>query len=437
MKRTILVLYNLRYVYPVVQSILSHLYAWQAYSQHEVVYVNVAYGWPSHLLDHLHIDAVVFHTRFLGRWSPDKFNAMLDICAPLRQRSCFKVAMPQDEFLNTRVLNEFIETFDVDHILSCAEAPDWDQIYRHIDRNKRTLETTLTGYIDPALRSQVDERLASALSIPQRPIDIGYRAWKAEYWLGRHGQHKVNVAQAVLDHPKAATLACDISLHPDATLKGMAWFDFLMNCKATVGVEGGASVLDETGSIRKLVDDYLKVHPKADFETVRAACFPNEDGQLGLACLSPRHFEACMTKTAQFLVAGHYNGIFKPWEHYVPIEPDYSNLGEVLDTLSEPGRLEAMVNQAYEDIVASEQWTYKTFIAGMDVLIDQRCTAQKILHQEPAGHRRAIERLGQRDQKTWTVMASEMNYHRHKRPLLKKLFYKSQFQWQLHQLSGV
>ena len=51
--------------------------------------------------------------------------------------------------------------------------------------------------------------------------------------------------------------------------------------------------------------------PTATFEEVEAGCFAGLDGNLNLRTISPRHLEACATRTPQILVEGAYSGISK------------------------------------------------------------------------------------------------------------------------------
>jgi hypothetical protein len=167
----------------------------------------------------------------------------------------------------------------------------------------------------------------------------------------------------------AAGLTADISSGRGAgnetkdTLKGDDWYRFLLDCRFTIGVEGGASVLDWDGSINARTHAYLAAHPDASFEEVEAACFPGQDGNLGLMALSPRHLEACATRTCQVLVEGRYNGVLTPGLHYIPLSADLSNISDVLAQMkSEPERIR-MVDAAYRDIVDSGDWTYRGFVA--------------------------------------------------------------------------
>ena len=142
--------------------------------------------------------------------------------------------------------------------------------------------------------------------------------------------HKVRIAEIFDNISKKYNFKTDISLKKEDTLFGDKWFEFLLRCKATIGVEGGASILDRDGTIRKIVLDYLKENPGVTFSEVSDKFLKKVDNALTLRCISPRHFEACITRTCQFLVEGNYNDIFIPWRHYIPIKKDYSNVEEVI-----------------------------------------------------------------------------------------------------------
>jgi len=363
--KTILVLYYTRGVYPLRNTIETHLYCWRRYSKHKVVYVNLHLGFPRRLLERLSIDVVIFHTIFLSQraWSPSLFQKYTKKCSALKALDCMKIAMPQDEFLNTEMLNDFILDFGVTDILTCASESDWPMIYDKIDRSRVRLRTVLTGYLDPDTVDRIDQRKREGL---RRDIDVGYRAWKPEYWLGEHGQHKAWIAEVFEAACNKRGLKSDISMRNEDVLAGDAWFRFLLRCQATLGVAGGASVLDKRGEIKRRVGAYLAEHPGASFEQVRRECFPGEDHKLGLACISPRHLEACATETLQFLVVDGFNGILQPWRHYVPIEKDYSNVEDALEVLADHERVREITTRAYREIVASGRWSYRDFVRDLE-----------------------------------------------------------------------
>ena len=154
----------------------------------------------------------------------------------------------------------------------------------------------------------------------------------------------------------------DISNRHEDTFLGDEWYKFLLRCKYTIGVEGGASILDKDGKIRTKTHEYLYNHPNASFEEIEAACFPNLDGYLKFSPISPRHLEACVTKTCQVLVEGDYNGILEAGKHYIELKRDFSNIDQVLSILKKDNLRQDIINRAYEDIVESGKYTYQVFV---------------------------------------------------------------------------
>jgi len=47
-------------------------------------------------------------------------------------------------------------------------------------------------------------------------------------------------------------------------------------------------------------------------------------------CLSSRHFDAIGTETCQILLPGRYNDVLVADRHYLALEPDFSNIDDVM-----------------------------------------------------------------------------------------------------------
>jgi hypothetical protein len=375
---TIVVFYHARHWLPLRSSNESHLLCWRRYSRHRTLYVNVAFEVPWWFLRRLTIDAVIFDTIFfVMHWQPAYFRARVAQCLPVKHLACPKVAVVQDEFLHMEVVNSFLRDVGVTDVLTCSELSDWPTIYPLLDPRKTRFRTVLTGYVD-------EQRLAGieAQKRPARDIDIGYRAWKSPYWLGEHGVSKVLIGEKIAEAANRRGLRIDIDnpQKPGQYLLGDKWFDFLRRCRTVLGVEGGASVFDYDGSIKLKVEAYTAENPEATFEQTRAECFPEDDHRIDLACLSPRHFEAVMTRTCQVLLAGRYNGIFKPWLHYIPLERDYSNIDEVLNTIADDRLVEEIADRAYNDLVSSGRWTYTAFVRDIETSIIEPAPTQAREH---------------------------------------------------------
>ena len=202
----------------------------------------------------------------------------------------------------------------------------------------------------------------------ERRTSIGYRAAWVPPALGRHGLLKTEIAERVSQAAAGRGLSIDIATGAAATIRGDDWYRFLADCKYTLGVEGGASVHDPDGDLQDATIRYLADHPGASFEEVEANCFPGADGGIAYFALSPRHLEACATRTAQVLVEGSYNGILRPGEHYIELRRDFSNLDEVLDLIESDGDRDRLTEAAYREVVASGEYTYERLVRDVEAV---------------------------------------------------------------------
>lgn len=364
-----LVVYNLMQ-HPLRSTISDHLYSFRRYGRGRTFYLNLAVRALPRWLQNIDYDAVVFHTSFLSqRWIPELFVDQRERAEPLRGLGRAKIALPQDEFIHTGLLSDFINDFEIDHVLSVAPPSEWPKIYATVDRERVAFSQVLTGYLSEETVARIGSIVARQGG--ERPVDVGYRAWAGAPWLGRHGMLKRRIGEAFAERAPGKGLSVDISMEDGDVLNGDDWFRFLAECKYTVGVEGGASVLDRDGVFKDRTEAYLAEHPDAGFDEIEAACFPGEDGKLSLLAISPRHLEACATRTCQVLIEGDYSGVLEAGRHYIPLQPDFSNLGEVLDAITVDERRAEITEAAYRDVVASGRYGYHGLVREVERASDE------------------------------------------------------------------
>jgi hypothetical protein len=80
--------------------------------------------------------------------------------------------------------------------------------------------------------------------------------------------------------------------------------------------------------------------------------------------------EAIALRTALVLFPGEYAGILQPWQHYIPLERDFSNAAEVVGALKNDALLQQMVDRTYREIAVSGELSYRTFASRFDVAVD-------------------------------------------------------------------
>jgi len=337
----------------------DHLYAFRRYSGCRCFYLNLALRMVPWYIARISFDLIVFTTYFLGaRWTREDARRAVTRARRLRSLGGVKIALPQDEFVNTTWLCGFINEFGVDYVFSVAPESEWPVLYPTVDVRRVGFVRVLTGYLDEATLRRI---AVLARAVPERPIAIGYRTAVLPWW-GRFGWIRKRLAEVFTERARSRGWRTDISTQAGAFFNGDDWFRFLLRCRYTLGVEGGASLLDPVGTIQEQCLRYLVDHPGATFEELEAACFPRRDGSLRLRTLSPRHLEACATRTCQILVEGEYSGVLVPGRHYIELKEDFRNLDEVLSMMQHDHLREEITECAYREIVESGRFTYRRFV---------------------------------------------------------------------------
>ena len=274
----------------------------------------------------------------------------------------FKVQFIQDEYRWIDDMTAAIRELGVHVVFTCAEPPEAKRLYGSLPGVETV--TTLTGYIPTRLLGQPVRPLG------ERPIDVGYRGRTVPYWLGALGHDKVRIAtgfQAIADEHG---LVADIDHREERRIYGREWDRFLGSCRCVLGTESGASITDWDRSIERATAEYLAAHPGASFEEVSAAVLAPHEGNLRIGVISPRVFEATAHGAALVQFPGRYSGIVKPWEHYLPLEPDFSNAGEIVARIRDLPFLEEMTARAHRDLLDSGAYSYDVLARAFDAVVD-------------------------------------------------------------------
>lgn len=360
----ILVIYDYYAPFALRQTFADYLYSFGRYSNgHHVYYCNYSCGIPGYLKK-IPFDLIIFQQGFACqfRWGSLSYENYIKEVLPLKSSKAIKVIFCQDEFLKMDRINRFVKEFGIDAIFSVAEESEWNTIYYDVDRSKVRIYKVLTGYLDDHVCETID---TLAKDVPVRDIDIGYRATHAEPWLGKIGLLKIAVADIVDASAKKKGLKTDISTVNEEKkfFLGLDWYRFMLRCKNFIGVEGGSSLFDTDGTVREKITKYQKQHPRSTYDQVEAACFPGMDGNINIVALSPRHLEACVTRTCQILVEGEYSGVLKPGIHYISLKKDFSNVDDALAIAQNDKVRKQITDNAYQDIVQSQSYTYSAFVS--------------------------------------------------------------------------
>lgn len=335
----------------------EHLYSFRNYIKGvEFYYFNACNGIPWYLTIP-EFDGVIIHYTFLiRRYNKKYYKDWSKKIGNLKRIKGYKIGISQDEYAESEKLCTIFKEFGIRSVFTCIPESDYQKVFPCDKISFDKIETVLAGYIDEIAAS----RLKKIVEM-ERPIDLGYRAVKHAYWLGRHSQLKFDIGEFFKNKLASSDLKTDISTSIKDVIHGNKWYKFLLKCRVILGCEGGASLFDPTGEIRIAVEKYIMGNPGATFNEVEAACFPEKDHTLDLITISPRHFESIITKTCQVLVEGEYQGILKPGIHYIELKRDYSNLDIVLEKIHDVEYCKTIAENAYKDIYLSGKYSYNNF----------------------------------------------------------------------------
>ncbi len=360
-KKRILLLYHFPLLSEMRVGVLHHLHTLDHSDvDHDILYYNTVHGAPS-WLRHLRFDAVILHNTLLCmRWSPIFYSWKWNL-RWIKDLECLKIAIPQDEYDHAEILDEWLYEWGISVIFT-----NFDESYRRdlypLLHDNAGFYKSFTGYIDDTVAQDYSQTL---LPMKERPNDIVYRAFNLPFWFGSHGQLKHIIAGVVRKHAQLSGLKCDISTRLEDTIIGPHWIDFLASGKVVIGCESGSSVLDRRGEIQAQIKAILRQTSEISFEELSQR-MPEGWDDYRFFAISPRHFEAIITKTCQILVEGYYDGILERDKHYIPLKKDFSNIDEVLEKVKDVQYLTDIAERAYQDIYISGKYTYRKFAENIE-----------------------------------------------------------------------
>lgn len=345
-------------------TIIDHAFCFKKYdADNEYFYFNIYngrfaedYKW----IDEKMFDVVIFHYSALslrgsdGYWG-DFLQLMIDVW---RDYPCKKVLMPQDDYTITERIWDLALGIKADTIYTVMRECDHAILYPKYKLGDIKIKTVLTGYVEEEYINKIN-----LLEHRYRKYDVVYRARKLPYEVGKHGQLKYELELYFSDRLKNSGLVCDLAntLDNKGAVLGDSWFDFLASSRMVIGCLGGAGFADITGEYEKRTREYTALHTNATYEETKEMCFPDVKENL-TGVISPRIFDAAITKTCQILVGEDYQGILRPNIDYIVLNKDFGNIDDVIRKMKDIDYCEQVANNCYEHVVLSEKYTYRKFV---------------------------------------------------------------------------
>ena len=357
MRRNVLICYSRLPSF--TNAVRDYVHAFGQYSSHCIHYYDMDSGPPDFDLEPY--DCIIFNYCFWARClslTPEFHQLVADF-------SGLKVAILQDEYEYFLWHEKTLIAFGVHIIVTCVPEAHWHEVFRSDAFNGVTFINALTGYVPDSLLN-----VPHSKPLVERNWTLGYRSRPVPFLYGRLTQEKQLIGQRMKEICAERCIPSNIEVTEESRIYGAGWLEFLGNCRAVLGTESGSNVFDFDGSIKPAIAAFLKDRPGADFETVHARFLQGQDDKIHMNQVSPRIFEAIAMRTGLVLFEGNYSGVVRPWEHFIPLKKDFSNVNDVFSALAHLPGMEAMIQRAYDDVIATGRYHFRTFISMLDAHIE-------------------------------------------------------------------
>ena len=327
---------------------------------HNFLYHNIYVSNTSVLKQiNFHVIVLTYSALSLRYLRPrDRYYRIRDVWSFIGDLDAIKLAFPQDDYHNTMELDLLFRGLGVDIIYSVV--PKHMEIFYPLSKRSCELKGVLTGYIDDnsiAMMKQFNK------SFEDREVDIFHRVRMYNSYgafCGYHARIKGRMANRFRKVAIQRGVKIDISTRPEDIVYGDRWLERLGNSRFSIGCEGGVSLWDPEGRYQDLVFEYVKAHGDVSFREVESTCFPGQDGRHVFSVVSPRLFESAMMGCSQVLVEGEYLGLLVPWEHYIPVRFDLSDVDMALDAMRDVDAAKRRIAACQETLVENPALRYST-----------------------------------------------------------------------------
>ncbi len=337
-------------------TIKYHIECYEKYSESNVFYYNIENTLPFYIKK-IPWNIIIFHTTFLiARQDKNTFDKFLHKIRFIKNLTCHKVALPQDEAGGGKMLCSFFLEFKVNVIYSLLfEKKDIAKIYSKI-LDKVLIRNTLTAYVD---ENEINKY--KKLHNRSKKIKFSYRTFSAKSRNGILGNMKIKIGEVFKKYLSKTNFKYDISMDINDTKHGQDWIKFLCDSEFTLGIEGGSSLYDPEYKYFKKCIKYEKENPNASFNEIMRNCFKGKDNKITAAVITPRIFEATMAKSCLILREGKFNNILKKNIHYISVKKDFSNVNKIIKSISKYD-VKKIIDNCYKDLILSENYSYKKFV---------------------------------------------------------------------------
>ncbi|CAB4642037.1 unannotated protein [freshwater metagenome] len=328
----------------------------------EVTFINVL-GPGLDEVDDRNFDLVIVSNSFMIMRSSPYWPTLLRRSSKVLLSASHRILFLQDDYHRIDQTVRFAKEMDIEIYSVFA---DVDSIYAEYGI---TAKPWLIGFADKKM-----DQLLSSLRIEwdMRTIDVGQRVFELSLEFGSEGRRKADLAAGFSKRMTELGLSCDVSIDERDRFSGFEWFEFLANCRATIGRHSGASLvsnspLDQARAL--VIQDVFK---NEEFERQLARYIGDRQREKSFLAPSPRVFEAASLQVLQVLEKSTVPYGIEEWNHFVPISSDLSDCESVAKFIKSSEAV-GMAERCHMELFGNPKWRREKWIE--DVAVSKGFTA--------------------------------------------------------------
>lgn len=342
------------------KTVLHNLDSFKRYSKHKLTYIN---------FDELpNTDLEDFDTIIMHYYSQIYTKFSSSIIKKFAKYKGTKIFFSQDDYDYIHLNRKKYLDCKIDILYTPANKPSTiDFLYPPALFKNVKIYSYLTGYCE-----QDGIPPEFICSYEERDIDIFYRGNDVGLAYGNLGLEKYNIGIELINKLSNQNLNLDISCKIIDQVYGDEYYQRMGKAKATLITESGSSIIFDCPNLMEqrieIIQKFRGTLDTINIEELKKnfKSFFEQEGKYILCVISPKAFEAIKCKTLIIGFEGEYSDILIPNKHYIPLKKDYSNLIEIIEKIKDKDFVTQMTECAYNDIILSGKYSYKSFIHYFD-----------------------------------------------------------------------
>lgn len=356
---------NVLYLYNSTQTftntVFEHIASFKKYSRHNYFFCH------QDQCKFFNVDLSLFEVVIVHFTIRLPFDQLSDSAAQsLSEFPGLKVLFIQDEYDHTHHTWYWIKRLGFNLVFTVVPAKNIDRVYPAEEFPGVRFINNLTGYVPENLSNFI-----KTVPPSDRELIVGYRGRPLPIRYGQLGFEKVEVGRVVKNYCEFHRISHSIAWEEEARIYGSKWYEFMASCRSMLGSESGSNVFDWDATLESEIQAKREENPELSDEAIYRSLILKYEMPSVMNQVSPRIFEAIAARTALVLYEGDYSGVVEAGKHFIPLQKDGSNLEEVFSLLRNGEYVNSLTDRAYQDVIASGEYSYRTFVAMVDDHIQQ------------------------------------------------------------------